>query len=131
MRRLTIVTGTVLTAIAIVLAAGFLYVMGGMSTLLASDLPRAGSPRLNTDYRADVDCLLQFRAGDVVWRLEDAHRWPPPEELPGIREMFSTWSVPGIVRFTSPTEAVFRAQSDGSEWRVRPATGPLVNGACI
>jgi hypothetical protein len=121
----------ILAAAATLVASGALYVTGGVSGVLASELPASGAPRLNADYRANVDCLLQFRFGDAVWRLEDGERWPPREEIAGIREVFSTVTVPGIVRFTSPTEAVFRAQTDGSEWRARPATGELADGYCI
>jgi hypothetical protein len=131
MRHLAIGAGAVLAGVVILIAAGWLYVAGGISGVLVSDLPDHGAPRLNTDYGADIDCLLQFRFGDAVWRLEQDDGWPPPEELPGIRDTFSTWTVPGIVRFTSPTEAVFRAQTDGSEWSAHPASGELVDGICI
>lgn len=67
MRHLAIGAGAVLAGVVILIAAGWLYVAGGISGVLVSDLPDHGAPRLNTDYGADIDCLLQFRFGDAVW----------------------------------------------------------------
>jgi hypothetical protein len=131
MRRLAIASVVILTAVATLIAAWTLYVMGGVSGVLASELPKDGAPRLHADYRANVDCGRQIRFGDAVWRLEQAEGWPPPEEFPGIRDVFSTLSVPGIVRFTSPSEAVFRAQADGSEWRATRVSDREADLLCI
>jgi hypothetical protein len=53
-------------------------------------------------------------------------------EFPEQRQ-FSTWTVPGIVHFTGPDRAVFRAQTDGSEWpAVRLADDdPHADAMCI
>ena len=138
MRGLTIrILRTIGVAVAVLLACALLaagavvlYARGGVSALMARPLPQAGHPEVGVDYRADIDCLEQFYVSGEVWRLEVGSGWPPPEEWPGIREQFSPWAVPGIVRFLSPTTAVFRAQSNGSEWAV-VATGEQSHMACI
>ena len=114
------------------LAAGsvVLYARGGVAALMARSLPLAGQPEVGVDYRADVDCQGQIYVSGEVWRLELGSGWPPPEEWPGVREQVSPWGVPGIVRFLSPTAAVFRAQSNGSEWPV-VATGAQEGDSCI
>lgn len=114
------------------LAAGavVLYARGGVTGLLARSLPQVGEPEVGVDYRADVDCQGQIYVGGAVWRLELGSGWPPPEEWPGLRAQFSPWEVPGIVRFVSPTAAVFRAQTNGSEWQV-VATGEHSTNMCI
>jgi hypothetical protein len=115
-----------------VLAVGgvLLWATGGPVGLLARELPSDGAIEIGVDYRATIDCLLQFRVGKAPWRLDSHAGWPPPEEWPGIRDA-STWTVPGTVRFSSYNTAVFRAQTDGSEWTAAPAFGPLSGGLCI
>ena len=114
------------------LAAGsvVLYARGGVAGLLARSLPQAGQPEVGVDYRADVDCQGQIYVGGAVWRLELGNGWPPPKEWPGLRPQVSPWEVPGIVRFVSPTAAIFRAQTNGSEWSV-VATGEHTSDMCI
>lgn len=122
----------VLLGCALLSAGAFvLYARGGPTAILARSLPQSEQPQIGVDYRANVDCLEQLYVGGAVWRLEGGNRWPPPEEWPGIRRQFSTWEVPGIVRFTSPMTAVFRAQSDGSEWPVEATSEQQDGSYCI
>jgi hypothetical protein len=131
--RLLMVMTSFVMLLALVIGGFALWVVGGPAALLARELPTEGSPELNIDYRADIDCLRQFHTNGEAWRLTrgDGRGWPPPEEPFGHRNTFSTWSVPGIVRFTSDHAAIFRAQTDGSEWAVGQFSGPLADGACI
>lgn len=121
----------VLLACALVAAgAVVLYARGGVAGLLARSLPQVGQPEVGVDYHADVDCQGQIYVGGAIWRLELGNGWPPPEEWPGLRAQLSPLEVPGIVRFVSPTSAVFRAQTNGSEWTVI-ATGEHSSDMCI
>ena len=130
--KLLMGVATVIVGVALAVGGFLLWVVGGPVGILARELPRDAPPELNVDYRTDVDCLLQFHVNGETWRLDKQGRtWPPPEEWPGIREEFSTWGVPGIVRFTSDTAAVFRARTDGSEWPAGTWSGPLADGLCI
>jgi hypothetical protein len=119
--------------LALVIGGFALWVVGGPAALLARELPTKAPPELNVDYRANIDCLSQFYANDVTWRLAEDGRtgWPPPQEPFANRDTFSTWTVPGIVRFTSDHAAIFRAQTDGSEWAAAPYNGIFAGGGCI
>lgn len=123
-RWLAVVVLSLLLLAAVAAGAFSLNASGGPAALLARDLPRSDAPMIGVDYRAQINCLQEFEAGGWTWRIEGGASWPPPEEWPGIRDIFSSWVVPGIVRFTSAETAVFRAQADASEWQfVRAGRG--------
>ncbi len=47
-----------------------LWAYGGPVAVLARPLPSEGAAEIGVDYRVSVDCVNQFRAGDLVWRVE-------------------------------------------------------------
>jgi hypothetical protein len=131
-RTISAVLAIVVVVAGIGIGAFMLYTRGGPSGVLARDLPSSGEPELGVDYRADVDCLSRIYIGEASWQIKIAQgRWPPPELMPGLRAAISPASVPGIVRFTSPTSAVFRAQTDGSEWEVTRGVEAMEGARCL
>ena len=86
------------------------------------DPPRSGTPaEIGVPYRVEALCLLPIRLGDLSWAFPERAIEPPPVEPPPWP--FSIWAtvtepytVPGVLTLSSATRAVFRADSDGSEF---------------
>jgi hypothetical protein len=100
--------------------------------------PAAGeTAEIGVAYGVVVYCGVPIELGGLWWVFPaEPVSWPPAMEDPF---PFSIWAnvaspyeVPGVVTLSSPTEAVFRADSDGSKI---PLSGyeenPAAGAACL
>ena len=87
------------------------------------DPPPSGAPaKIGVAYGVEVWCLLPIEVGGLWWAFPEQAIEPPPVEIPPFP--FSIWArspgdpypVPGVLTLSSATEAVFRADSDGSQF---------------
>lgn len=80
------------------------------------------SAEIGVAYGVEAWCLLPIEVGDLWWAFPAGAIEPPPVEIPPFPE--SIWArspgnpypVPGVLILSSATQAVFRADSDGSEF---------------
>lgn len=85
------------------------------------DPPPGGAPAvIGVAYGVEAWCLLPIEVGGLWWAFPEQAIEPPPMPIPPFP--FSIWAdigdpspVPGVLTLSSATEAVFRADSDGSE----------------
>ena len=73
-------------------------------------------------YGVEAWCLLPIKVGDLWWAFPSGAIEPPPVEPPWPLSIWANVStpsaVPGVLILSSATEAVFRADSDGSEFNM-------------
>jgi hypothetical protein len=124
----------------IVLAALLIILIAGCGRNLPARVlpPAAGRAEIGVAYGVVISCPIPIELGETWWvfRVDD-DPWPPPMDDPPWP--FSMWAtvgspheVPGVVTLVSPTEAVFRADSDGSEFRLSSHDeNPTPGVACL
>ena len=88
------------------------------------DPPPSGEPaEIGVAYAGTTSCLLPFELGGMWWTFDQPIDHIPPDiETPPFP--FSIWAnisqagyaIPGIVTLSTPNIAVFRADSDGSQF---------------
>jgi hypothetical protein len=102
------------------------------------DPPPSGSPaKIGVAYGVEVWCLLPIEVGGQWWAFPERAIEPPPVQVPPWP--FSIWvdvgdpyRVPGVLTLSSATEAVFRADSDGSEFTLSAhRQNPMGGAICI
>lgn len=102
-----------------------------------TEAPARGDLEIGVAYAATISCAIPFKLGDTWWAFDPgaSNSWPPDITIPPWP--FSLWAnvrapypVPGIVTLSSPTEAVFRADVDGTELPLS-ATGGPGGGGCL
>jgi hypothetical protein len=114
-----------------VLLAGLL--LGGAVAgcgLSGHPLPSHGEPRVGAAYRVIFYCKGSLSMGDTWWDFDPFPTTPFPHE----RDNPTTGrpEVPGVVKLTSSTTAVFVADVDQSELRmIKSPTGPLHPQECL
>jgi hypothetical protein len=69
--------------------------------------------------------------GDTWWALNERQPWPPQFDPGLFGEVSSPYKVPGIIVLTSSSEAIFRADVDGSELRLSLLPAPLRPEGCL
>jgi hypothetical protein len=99
-----------------------------------SSVPLPGpneTPQVGVYYRSGTVCMLPIRIGDAYWTFE-ASGQPEPPPLPQ-DEGTTPYPIPGVIHLTSPTTALFRADSNGQELPMaRAGTGnPMEGAACL
>ena len=103
------------------------------------DPPPSGAPaEIGIAYGVSVSCPVPIELGGLWWSFEEpTEHWPPDIEIPPFP--FSIWAnlrapypVPGVLTLSSATEAVFRADSDGSEFTMTAyEQHPLARAGCL
>ena len=103
------------------------------------DPPPSGAPaKIGVAYGVQVSCPIPIEVGGLWWAFpEPTEHWPPDIEIPPWP--FSIWAnlrepypVPGVLTLSSATEAVFRADSDGSEFTmIAYEQHPLAGAGCL
>jgi hypothetical protein len=86
--------------------------------------PPEGSPEMGVAYGVIVHCAVPIQLGDTWWSFDERRGdWPaditiPPFPLSIWANVSSPYAVPGIVTVSTPMTATFRADVDGSEFRL-------------
>ena len=88
------------------------------------EAPVSGPAEIGVAYGVEVYCQIPIKLGGLWWSFDEPMPdWPPDISIPPFP--FSIWAsvgspyaVPGIVTLTSPTEAVLRADVDGTEFQL-------------
>lgn len=100
--------------------------------------PASGPAEIGVAYGMSVSCPRTFELGDMWWSFDEPlPPWPPDISIPPFP--FSLWAtngypyqVPGIVTLSSPTKAIYRADVDGTEFRLTGrADNPSPGDACL
>jgi hypothetical protein len=84
--------------------------------------PPNGAPaEIGVAYGVEAWCMLPMKMGGLWWAFPDGAIEPPPADIPPWP--FSIWAnvgdpspVPGVLTLFSANQAVFRADSDGTEF---------------
>lgn len=100
--------------------------------------PRGAPAEIGVAYGVQVSCPIPIAVGGLWWAFpEPTGHWPPDIEIPpwplsiwaNLREPYP---VPGVLTLSSPTQAVFRADSDGSEFTMTAyPKNPMDGAACL
>lgn len=103
------------------------------------DPPTSAAPaEIGVAYGVSVSCPVPIELGGLWWSFEEpGEHWPPDIEMPPFP--FSIWAnvrtpypVPGILTLSSATDAIFRADSDGSEFTMTAHDeDPTGGAACL
>jgi hypothetical protein len=115
-------------------------VLGGCARYLPPRVnpPPNGALEVGVAYGEVVYCPVPIPLADDWWSFDEPRAdWPPDISIPPFP--FSIWAsvgsphaVPGIVMLTSADQAVFRADVDGSEFRLtRHDENPAPGDACL
>lgn len=90
----------------------------------------AGTPVVGINYRATTMCLLPIPIGGMYWVFDGTWDEVPPP-LPADRNS-TPYVIPGVIRLTSPTTAIFRADTNGQEIPMsRAGTENPLDAACL
>jgi hypothetical protein len=101
------------------------------------DAPASGPAEIGVAYGVEVYCSIPFKLGGLWWNFEQPMSdWPAAITSPFPFNIWDDigvpWEVPGIVTLTSPTEAIFRADVDGTEFRLTGhEENPTPGDACL
>ena len=89
-------------------------------------------------YGVELYCPIPIKLGGLWWSFErPMPDWPPDITHPPFpfsiwAPISVPWAVPGIVTLTSPTEATFRADVDGTAFRLTGhEVNPTPGDACL
>jgi hypothetical protein len=82
--------------------------------------PSGEAPEIGVAYEVSAYCVVPIQVGSSWFSFIHPAAWPPPMWW----EYGEPYEVPGTITLTTPTEAVFRAVSDGSELAMRLGGGP-------
>jgi hypothetical protein len=94
-------------------------------------LPSRGQPEVGVGYRITVFCPAPIEVGNSVWLFTGHESWPPDKPHGPFDSVVSPYPVPGLLTLTSRTEAVFRADIDGSELRLSRGHRRDLGDACL
>jgi hypothetical protein len=130
----------VLVLVVVVLLIVLAYAGGfGRNLPARVDPPPSGAQaEIGVPYGVSVDCPIPIELGGLWWAFPAYNpHWPPDITIPPWP--FSIWAnlgdpypVPGILTLSSATEAVFRADSDGSEFAMTAhRQNPMDGAACL
>ena len=102
------------------------------------DPPRFGAPaEIGVPYGVETWCLFPIEVGGLWWAFPGRAIEPPPVPIPPFP--FSIWAsvsepypVPGVLILSSPNQAIFRADSDGSEFTMTARRrNPMEGVGCL
>jgi hypothetical protein len=99
--------------------------------------PSDGAAVIGTAYGVTVSCPVPIELGGVWWTWDEPiGEWPDDISIPPFpfnigHPVGIPYAVPGIVTLVDPDTAIFRADVDGSEFRLSAHTGNLTPGACL
>jgi hypothetical protein len=101
------------------------------------EAPMGLPAEIGVAYGVKPHCPAPMKLGGLWWSFDrPSPDWPPDITIPPFP--FSIWAdvgepyaVPGIVTLTSPTKAIFRADVDGSEFRLTASEENPEPGACL
>jgi len=124
--------------VTIVLVAVVLAACAGRELPERRDPPPSGQPaEIGVAYAGTTTCFLPFELGGTWWVFDRpiSHQPPditiPPFPFSIWAEVGTPYAKPGIVTLISPTTAVFRADSDGSEFGLTALSDYKPAGACL
>jgi hypothetical protein len=123
----------VLVLVALAAVAGF-----GRNLPARVDPPQSGAPaEIGIAYGVSVDCPIPIELGGLWWAFpEPVDHWPP--DIENRPFPFSIWAnlrdpypVPGVLTLSSTSKAIFRADSDGSEFTMTAYGKNPKDEACL
>lgn len=93
------------------------------------DPPPSGAPaEIGIAYGVEVSCPIPIELGGLWWSFEEPiEHWPP--DIGAVDG--DPYPVPGVLTLSSATQAVFRADSDGSEFTMTAHQENPKEGACL
>jgi len=111
-------TTLALAVVALIAAVVWYLNFGDVAHPFARPAPTSGRVEVGVEYRVTLYCGFgTIQLGDYVWQVKGKPTdWPPAIPDPG--KIISPYPVPGSLTLSSPTQAVFVADVNGSRFRV-------------